>query len=90
MAPEGQIWPLIFSAAFSQTLRPETWAVKRRQYFRLHFQYMCAFDNLPGEPWDYDYFRVTAGPLTLAERFAGRPQSKSRIDRAVNRFTTVA
>lgn len=90
VAPEGQIWPLIFSAAFSQTLRPETWAVKRRQYFRLHFQYMCAFDNLPGEPWDYDYFRVTAGPLTLAERFAGRPQSKSRIDRAVNRFTTVA
>ena len=90
VAPEGQIWPLIFSAAFSQTLRPETWAVKRRQYFRLHFQYMCAFDNLPGEAWDYDYFRVTAGPLTLAERFAGRPQSKSRIDRAVNRFTTVA
>lgn len=90
VAPQGQIWPLIFSAAFSQTLRPETWAVKRRQYFRLHFQYMCAFDNLPGEAWDYDYFRVTAGPLTLAERFAGRPQSKSRIDRAVNRFTTVA
>ncbi|MDZ7909582.1 MAG: hypothetical protein U5N10_16140 [Gemmobacter sp.] len=90
VAPEGQIWPLIFSAAFSQTLRPETWAVKRRQYFRLHFQYMCAFDNLPGEAWDYDYFRVTAGPLTLAARFAGRPQSKSRIDRAVNRFTTVA
>ena len=26
----------------------------------------------------------------LAARFADRPQSKSRIDRAVNRFTTVA
>ncbi|MDR0808376.1 MAG: hypothetical protein LBE86_04500, partial [Gemmobacter sp.] len=90
IAPEGQRWPLIFSAAFSQTLRPETWASLRRRYFRLHFQYLCAFDNLPGEPWDYDYFRITAGPQTLAERFAARPQSKSRIDRAVNRFTTVA
>lgn len=90
VAPKVQRWPLIYSAAFSQTLRPETWASLRRRYFRLHFQYLCAFDNLPGEPWDYDYFRVTAGPQTLAARFADRPQSKSRIDRAVNRFTTVA
>ncbi len=90
VAPEDQRWPLIFSAAFSRTLRPETWASLKRRYFRLHFQYLCAFDNLPGAPWDYDYFRITAGPRTLAERFAARPQSKSRIDRAVNRFTTVA
>lgn len=90
VAPEEQIWPRIYSAAFTQTLKPETWAALKRRYFRLHFQYLCAFDNLPGAPWDYDYFRVTAGPLTLADRFAGRPESKSRIDRAANRFTTVA
>ncbi|WP_151717276.1 hypothetical protein [Gemmobacter serpentinus] len=90
VAPQGQIWPLIFSAAFSQTLRPETWNTLRRRYFRLHFQYLCAFDNLPGGIADYDYFRVTAGPLTLHQRFGDRPQSKSRIDRAVNRYTTVA
>lgn len=90
VAPPDQRWPLIFSAAFSQTLRPETWDALRRRYFRLHFQYLCAFDNLPGEPWDYDYFRVTAGPQTLGARFGTRPQSKSRIDRAANRYTTVA
>lgn len=90
VAPEGQRWPLIYSAAFSQTLRPETWAFLRRRYFRLHFQYLCAFDNLPGAVADYDYFRITAGPLTLRQRFEGRPQSKSRIDRAANRYTTVA
>lgn len=89
VAPAGQRWPLIYSAAFSQTLRPETWASLKRRYFRLHFQYLCAFDNLPGTSWDYDYFRITAGPQTLADRFAARPPSKSRIDRAVNRFTTV-
>ncbi len=90
VAPEGQRWPLVFSAAFTQTLRPETWAALRWRFFRLHFQYLCAFDNLPGTPTDYDYFRVTAGPLTLAQRFGARPSSKSRIDRAVNRYTTLA
>ena len=90
VAPEGQRWPLIFSAAFSKTLRPETWQSLRRRYFRLHFQYLCAFDNLPGQPWDYDYFRITAGPKTLIQRFADRPPSKSRIDRPANRYTTVA
>ncbi|MDQ1849304.1 hypothetical protein Q9299_13490 [Gemmobacter fulvus] len=90
VAPEGQRWPLVFSAAFTQTLRPETWAALRWRFFRLHFQYLCAFDNLPGTPTDYDYFRVTAGPLTLTQRFGARPSSKSRIDRAVNRYTTVA
>ncbi|MEH7829450.1 hypothetical protein [Gemmobacter denitrificans] len=90
VAPPDQRWPLVLSAAFSQTLRPETWARMKRQYFRLHFQYLCAFDNLPGHDWDYDYFRITAGPRSLADRFAQRPPSKSRIDRAVNRYTTVA
>lgn len=90
VAPPDQRWPLVISAAFSQTLRPETWASLRRRYFRLHFQYLCAFDNLPGEPWDYDYFRITAGPQTLAARFAARPPSKSRMCRPANRYTTTA
>lgn len=90
VAPQGQRWPLIYSAAFSKTLKPDTWKALRRRYFRLHFQYLCAFDNLPGAAADYDYFRITAGPLTLGQRFAGRPPSKSRIDRAANRYTTVA
>lgn len=86
VAPAGQIHPRILSAAFTQTLSPARWAELRWRFFRLHFQYLCAFDR----PGDYDYFRITAGPKTLAARFAGKPSSKSRIETAANRFTTVA
>ncbi|MGI3164762.1 hypothetical protein [Pseudooceanicola sp. 200-1SW] len=86
VAPEGQIHPLVLSAAFTQTLSPERWAALKRRFFRLHFQYLCAFDR----PGDYDYFRITAGPQTLAARFAGRAPSQSRITRAVNRYRSTA
>ena len=82
--------PLVISAAFTQTLSPERWKALRWRFFRLHFQYLCAFDNLAGEVGDYDYFRVTAGPLTLAERFAARAPSQSRIERAVSKYTSVS
>ncbi|MFY0661267.1 MAG: hypothetical protein JXR15_12300 [Shimia sp.] len=83
---EGKRWPLVFSAAFTQTLSEERWAELRWRFFRLHFQYLCAFDR----PGDYDYFRITAGPKTLAERYAGRQASGSRIEKPVNKFTSVA
>ncbi|QUJ77713.1 hypothetical protein KDD17_07115 [Sulfitobacter albidus] len=86
VAPEGQRWPLVISAAFTQTLSPARWKELRWRFFRLHFQYLCAFDR----PGDYDYFRITAGPLTLADRFAGRGPSKSRLTRPVNRYTSTA
>jgi hypothetical protein len=71
-APElGQLWPLVISAAFSQSLQPVTYRKLRRRYFRLHFQYLCAFDA----PKDYDYFQITAGPMALADRFATRKPS---------------
>jgi len=83
-APEtGKRWPLVISAAFTQTLSPAKWKALRWRLFELHFQYLNAFDR----PGDYDYFQITAGPQTLAARFAGRAPSKSRIERAVNRFT---
>jgi hypothetical protein len=75
VAPDNQRWPLVISAAFTQTLSPARWKALRWRFFRLHFQYLCAFDR----PGDYDYFRITAGPQTLAQRFDGRPPSKSRI-----------
>ena len=90
VAPEGQRWPLILSAAFTQTLSPEKWQALKRRYFRLHFQYLCAFDALSGGPGDYDYFRITAGPLTLAERFRGRKPSSSRITTPLSPFRDVA
>ncbi len=86
VAPEGQKWPLVFSAAFTQSLSKERWKELRWQFFRLHFQYLCAFD----QPKDYDYFRITAGPLSLADRYAGRAPSKSRIDVPASKYTSMA
>ena len=90
VAPGNKRWPLVISAAFTRTLRPETQAAMRWKLFELHFQYLNAFDNLPGRPDDYDYFRITAGPLTLGARFADRAPSKSRIEAPVNRHTSLA
>ena len=86
VAPADKRGPLVFSAAFTQSLSPERWKALRWRFFRLHFQYLCAFDR----PRDYDYFRITAGPMTLAQRYDGRPPSKSRIEKPINRFTSVA
>ena len=85
VAPEtGKRWPLVFSAAFTQTLSPERWAKLKRRFFRLHFQYLCAFDR----PKDYDYFLITAGPLSLSARYAERGPSKSRIETPASRYTS--
>ncbi|QDC09819.1 hypothetical protein FHY55_11425 [Oceanicola sp. D3] len=87
VAPEnGKRWPLVFSAAFTQTLSPERWNEIKRRFFRLHFQYLCAFDR----PRDYDYFLITAGPLSLASRYAERVPSKSRIETPASRYTSRA
>jgi hypothetical protein len=47
---------------------------------------MGAFDR----PGDYDYFRITAGPLTLATRFAGRAPSPSRVEVAHSGYRSMA
>lgn len=87
VAPPGKRWPLVLTAAFTRTLSPARWKALRWRFFRLHFQYLCAFDALPGEPDDYDYFRITAGPRTLAARLGARSPAKSRIEAAVNGYT---
>jgi hypothetical protein len=85
VATNGKRWPLVLSAAFTQTLSPERWKELRWKFFRLHFQYLCAFDR----PGDYDYFQITAGPHTLGARYNGRAPSKSRIDYSVSKYTSV-
>lgn len=85
VAPPHKRWPLVVSAAFSQTLSPARWAALRWRFFRLHFQYLCAFD----QPGDYDYFRITAGAQTLRARYKNRVASSSRIEMAVSKYTSV-
>jgi hypothetical protein len=83
VAPDNKQWPLVISAAFTQTLSPQRWKALRWRFFRLHFQYLCAFDT----PNGYDYFEITAGPQSLRARFADKSPSKSRIERPENRYT---
>ncbi len=84
VAPDNKRWPLIQTAAFTQTLSPERWADLRWRFFRLHFQYLCAFDR----PGHYDYFQITAGPMTLAARYENRPPAKSRIETPLSGYRT--
>ena len=86
VAPEGKHWPLVLSAAFTQTLSPDRWRELRWRFFRLHFQYLCAFDR----PRDYDYFQITAGPKTLGARYRGRRPSASMITKTVSGYTSMA
>lgn len=86
VAPQVKLWPLVVSAAFTQSLSAARWGELRWRFFRLHFQYLCAFDR----PKDYDYFQITAGALTLRDRYAGRVASKSRIERPLSGYRDVA
>ena len=86
VSPKVQRWPLVLSAAFRNSLSTERFKALRWRFFRLHFQYLCAFDR----PGDYDYFQITAGPLTLRSRFAHRKPSKSRIDVPASKYTSMA
>lgn len=86
VAPPGKRWPLVLSAAFRETLSPARLRRLRWRYFLRHVQYLCAFDR----PRDYDYFRITAGPRTLADRFRGRKPSPSREERVFSPHRDVA
>ena len=48
---------------------PADYAVIKKDIFRIHFQYIMAGDLLT----DYDFFAITAGPQSLAERFPEFP-----------------
>jgi hypothetical protein len=90
VAPAAPRWPLVLSAAFTRSLSPARWRALRWRFFRLHFQYLCAFDALTGAPGEYDYFAVTAGPMSLADRFGWRAPSPGRITAAKSRYRDIA
>ncbi len=65
--PAGAIvQPKLVSARFNKLFTPAGYAAIRRDYLRTHFQYLMAAE-LAG---DYDYFLITAGDMTLQDRFA--------------------
>ncbi len=86
LKPDPKYGPLVLSAAFTKNLSPARWKSLRWRFFRLHFQYLCAFDM----PRNYDYFKVTAGPMRLADRYAGRTSSPSCIEKPVNTYRSIS
>jgi len=77
--------PTVISAAFSQTLSKETQRGTRWKFFRRHIQYLCAFDY----PVEYDYFKITAGSVSLKTRFAHRTSTVSVIEKVYSPHTSV-
>jgi len=78
--------PIVLSAAFRQTLSPEKFARQKNAFFQQHFQYLHAFDR----PGIYDYFAITAGPLTLEARFGAQLPSPSSTTRCFSKYTDMA
>lgn len=55
----------ILNPRFAALFDPATYQALRRDKFLMHFQYLRSAQRRG----DYDYFEITAGPLTLQERF---------------------
>ena len=64
--------PKLLSAKLFDLFSPETFQSVRRNWYKVHFQYLMAGERL-GE---YDYFAITAGPLTLPERYSHRATTR--------------
>jgi hypothetical protein len=58
--------PKLLSPRFAQMFDEGYYHELKRDKFRMHFQYLMAAHK----PAEYDYFRITAGARTLAQRFA--------------------
>ena len=58
--------PKLLSPRFAEMFDAADYRALRRDKFRMHFQYIKAADR----PVAYDYFRITAGARTLADRHA--------------------
>jgi hypothetical protein len=64
--------PKVLSTKLFEMFSPAAFARIRRDWRRVHFQYLMAFEK----PGDYDYFAMVAGPRRLAQRFAHRRPAK--------------
>lgn len=66
--PDGEARPKLLNARFMDLIEATTYRRVKRDWMRVHFQYLMAGDRLAA----YDYFAITTGPLLLAERYAER------------------
>ncbi len=61
--------PKLLSPQFADMFAAPAYAALRRDRFRIHFQYLMASERAV----PYDFFAITAGHQTLAQRFAALP-----------------
>lgn len=61
--------PKLMSPRFAEMFDSATYAALRHDRFRIHFQYLMASERAV----PYDFFAITAGSQTLAQRFADSP-----------------
>lgn len=59
------VWPRRIPVSLVKMFTPDSYAVIKKNLFRVHFQYLMASERLT----DYDYFAITAGPLKLTSRY---------------------
>ncbi len=64
----GPAWPKLLNVRMMDVVDRATYDRARRDWARMHFQYLMAGDRLA----EYDYFMITAGAVPLQERFAHR------------------
>ncbi|WP_051377720.1 hypothetical protein [Derxia gummosa] len=64
--------PKLLSPRLPTLFTPATYRRIRRDWYRVHFQYLMASEKPATAPGAYDYFAITAGPQLLAERFAAK------------------
>jgi hypothetical protein len=65
--------PKLLSAKLFDLYPPETFQAVRRNWYKVHFHYLMAGERLG----DYDYFAITAGPLTLGDRYSHRATTRN-------------
>jgi hypothetical protein len=65
----GPCAPKLLSPRFQTLFSPNDYLALRKKRFDLHFQYIMA-GRIAG---DYDYFALTAGNVSLKDRYAGTP-----------------
>jgi hypothetical protein len=69
LEPEAdRVFPIVRSIKVKDMLQPDTYARVKRNFFRVHYQYVCANTK----PYWYDFFQVCCGPTFLSSRVEGR------------------
>lgn len=73
---QNAVRPKLLSPRFAEMFERANYDVIRRDKFRIHFQYLMA----SGKPVNYDYFAMTAGSMTLSDRFSSHDSVQDYAD----------